>query len=143
MAKKISKTNFKSNNMIIYLLFGIFILILIVFFINNKKMCENFINDSLNNSSDGNVKIHYYYMEGCGYCDQFSNSGIWESLNDNLNNNAEFIKKNIAENKDDINKYNISGFPCILAIDKNNNKLAEYEGDRSYKSLEKFVQSFI
>lgn len=146
MIKKITKTKVKSNNFVIYLLFAIFILILIVLFINNKKLCENFINDTIMPSENTNnkKKVIYYYMEGCGYCDQFSGSGVWEKLDNDIGSvsNVEFKKINIADKKDDINRYNIAGFPCIIATDNNDNKISEYKGDRSYESLKKYIYSF-
>lgn len=146
MIKKFSKTKVKSNNLVIYLLFAIFILILIVLFINNKKICENFINETIMASENTNdkKKVIYYYMDGCGYCDQFSGSGVWEKLDNDIGNvsNVEFKKINIADKKEDINRYNIDGFPCIIATDKNDNKISEYQGDRSYESLKKYIFSF-
>lgn len=97
MIKKFTKTKVKSNNLVIYLLFAIFILILIVLFINNKKLCENFINDTIMPSENTNnkKKVIYYYMEGCGYCDQFSGSGVWEKLDNDIGSvsNVEFKNK--------------------------------------------------
>jgi thioredoxin-related protein len=146
MIKKFSKTKVKSNNLVIYLLFAIFILILIVLFINNKKICENFINETIMASENTNdkKKVIYYYMDGCGYCDQFSGSGVWEKLDNDIGkvSNVEFKKINIADKKDDINRYNIAGFPSIIATDKNDNKISEYQGDRSYESLKKYIFSF-
>ena len=84
-------------------------------------------------------------MDGCGYCDQFSGSGVWEKLDNDIGNvsNVEFKKINIADKKEDINRYNIDGFPCIIATDKNDNKISEYQGDRSYESLKKYIYSFV
>ena len=62
MVKKFSKTKVKSNNLVIYLLFAIFILILIVLFINNKKLCENFINETVMASENTNDKKKVVYL---------------------------------------------------------------------------------
>jgi len=53
-------------------------------------------------NTNNKKKVIYYYMEGCGYCDQFSGSGVWEKLDNDIGSvsNVEFKKINIADKKD-------------------------------------------
>jgi protein-disulfide isomerase-like protein with CxxC motif len=42
-----------------------------------------------------------------------------------------------------MNKYKISGFPTILLLDENNNKLKELEGDRTLANLNAMISQYV
>ena len=95
-------------------------------------------------SADKKYRMEYYYMEGCGHCEDFSNSGVWDNLNSEYGDKLEFKKYNMKDCKDRINKYEISGYPTIIIIDKSNfeKKLEEYNDDRKYEKMKAFVQKY-
>lgn len=139
MAKK---SFFKSDifimiAIIMFLLFAIVIL----FAYNKNKIMESFTGES------SNIKyiMEYYYMEECYYCKEFNKSGVWKKLNDNYGNSIiEFKKYNSQDFKDRIEKYNITGYPTIIMIDKTSDeKLEEYNGDRSYEKMKVFVDKYV
>ena len=83
-------------------------------------------------------------MEGCGHCEDFSNSGVWDNLTSEYGDKLEFKKYNMKDCKDRINKYEISGYTTIIIIDKSNfeKKLEEYNDDRKYEKMKAFVQKY-
>jgi thiol-disulfide isomerase/thioredoxin len=122
---------------IMFLLFAIVIL----FAYNKNKIMEAFAGSTSSNK----YVLEYYYMDGCGHCDNFNNSGVWEKLNNSYGNNIEFKKYNMRDCKDRIEKYNISGFPTIIIIDKSNSekKLEEYNDDRTYDRFKIFIEKYV
>jgi thiol-disulfide isomerase/thioredoxin len=122
---------------IMFLLFAIVIL----FAYNKNKIMEAFAG----NTSSNKYVLEYYYMDGCGHCDNFNNSGVWDKLNNSYGNNIEFKKYNMRDCKDRIEKYNISGFPTIIIIDKSNSekKLEEYNDDRTYDKFKIFIEKYV
>lgn len=121
-----------------YIILATFVLILFVLMLNSKNICETFYNNNKNYS------LEYYYMDGCGHCDEFSKSGIWEKLESANSDKCKFEKYNMKDKMDRIKKFDIQGFPSILLIDKsdNNDKMVKsYEGARTYVDLEKFINN--
>jgi len=115
----------------------VFLLIAIValYYMNGKNLLETFT---------GNKRycLEYYYMDGCGHCDRFNESGVWEELKNTYGNQIEFYKYNNREVKDKVDKHNITGFPTII-VTENDNIKAEYNGNREKGDIEKFISSYI
>jgi len=121
-----------------YIILATFVLILFVLILNSKNICETFYNNNKQYS------LEYYYMDGCGHCEEFSESGIWEKLESSNSDKCKFEKYNMKDKMDRIKKFDIQGFPSILLIDKsdNNDKMVKsYEGARTYVDLEKFINN--
>jgi len=139
MAKK---SFFRSNLfMMLTLIMFLLLAIVILFAYNKNKIMEAFTGIK---SSDKYV-LEYYYMDGCSHCDNFNNSGIWEKLNSSYGNYIEFKKYNMRDCKDRLEKYNISGFPTIIIIDKSDSykKIEEYNDDRTYDKFKIFIEKYI
>lgn len=124
----------------ISIIFFLLLAIAVLFAYNKNKIMEAFMGDS----ADKKYRMEYYYMEGCGHCEDFSNSGVWENLNSEYGDKLEFKKYNMKDCKDRIDKYEISGYPTIIIIDKSNfeKKLEEYNDDRKYEKMKAFVQKY-
>ena len=107
--------------------------LLIIFFYFNKYVLTNINVENFEN--DGKKKVVYFYMNGCPHCDSFS--PIWD----------EFVKISplpthkieSANAGEMMNTYNISGFPTILLLDENNNKLKELDGPRTVAGLNAMI----
>jgi thiol-disulfide isomerase/thioredoxin len=139
MAKK---SFFRSDIfMMITIIMFLLLAIVILFAYNKDKIMETFTGSTSSNK----YVLEYYYMDGCGHCDNFNNSGVWERLNNSYGNNIEFKKYNMRDSKDRIEKYSISGFPTIIIIDKSNSekKLEEYNDDRTYDKFKIFIEKYI
>lgn len=126
-----------SGDMISMVLIVVFLLIAIValYYMNGRNVFEPF-------SGDRKYCLEYYYMDGCGHCDRFNDSGVWEELKKTYGNKLEFNKYNYRDAKDRIDKYNITGFPTII-LTENDNIKAEYNGNREKGDLAKFITSYI
>lgn len=128
----------KNNNgtVIAMVLIIVFLILAIValFYFNGKNMMESF-------SEKRNFCLEYYYMDGCGYCDRFNESGVWDNLKAKYSDTVTFNKYNNHEEKERIEKFNISGFPTII-LTENGKIVKEYTGNRSKEDLEKFIVSY-
>ena len=114
------------------------LLFLILFVIKNHVLpmlnlnIENFENDN-------SKKLVYFYMDGCGHCKNFT--PIWDEFcNSNTSPiTTHKIERSNAQNK--LETYNINGFPTILLLDENNDKLKEFSGKRTVEGLQSFVDA--
>jgi thiol-disulfide isomerase/thioredoxin len=78
-------------------------------------------------------------MDGCPHCDSFS--PIWDEFKQDSP-----IATHKIESKDAgamMEKYKISGFPTILLLDENNNKLKELDGERTIDGLTAMISQFL
>jgi protein-disulfide isomerase-like protein with CxxC motif len=84
---------------------------------------------------EGNRKVVYYYMNGCGHCNSFS--PIWDEFTQTSPIPTSKIESaNIEEAT--MTRYGITGFPTILLLDGNGNKLQELQ-DRTLAGLNALV----
>ena len=118
------------------ILFIVALLIIIVYYFNK----DVFTNMNVENfENDGKKKVVYFYMNGCPHCDSFS--PIW----DEFKKTSPLVTHKIesADAGTMMSKYKISGFPTILLLDENNNKLKELEGDRTIAGLNAMIRNHI
>ena len=108
--------------------------LLIIFYFFYKYVLTNLNVENFEN--DGKKKVVYFYMNGCPHCDSFS--PIWDDFKQTSPLPTHKIE--CADAGEMLKKYNISGFPTILLLDKNNNKLKELEGDRTLVGLNALIR---
>ena len=92
-----------------------------------------------NFENDGKKKVVYFYMNGCPHCDSFS--PIWDEFKKTSPLATHKIES--ADAGTMMSKYKISGFPTILLLDENNNKLKELEGPRTLAGLNAMISNYI
>jgi thiol-disulfide isomerase/thioredoxin len=118
------------------ILFILALLIIIFYYFNNyvstNMNVENFEND-------GRKKVVYFYMNGCPHCVSFS--PIWDEFTQTSPLPTHKIES--ADAGAMMSRYNISGFPTILLLDENNNKLKELEGPRTLAGLNAMISNYI
>lgn len=96
-----------------------------------------FVRQSSPMESFGNpATLTYYYMENCGHCKRFAPE--WDTFVQNYTGPVKLRKVEMNEAGDDLEKYNINGFPTILAVDENGDK-KDYDGPRTSEGLTKFL----
>jgi len=96
-----------------------------------------FVRQSSNRENFGNpTTLTYYYMENCGHCKRFNPE--WDTFVQNYTGPVKLRKVEMNEAGGDLEKYNISGFPTILAVDENGDK-KDYDGPRTSEGLTKFL----
>lgn len=129
----------KGKGMLNYIIL-ISIIFIFAVLISNKQTIEGFFN-----SDNKKYSVEYYYMEGCGHCVEFNNSGIWEQLNGLTWSNVTLKKYNRSENLERVNELNISSFPTIIVVDNSSgtpNIIASFEEERTYDKIFKFIKKY-
>jgi len=108
--------------------------LLIIFYYFNKYVLTNMNVENFEN--DGKKKVVYFYMNGCPHCVSFS--PIWDEFKKTSPLPTHKIESTDAGTM--MSKYKISGFPTILLLDENNNKLKELEGPRTIAGLNALIK---
>jgi Thioredoxin len=129
----------KSKDMFKYIIL-ISIIFIFAVLISNKQTIEGFFN-----SDNKKYSVEYFYMEGCGHCIEFNNSGIWEKLNGLTWSNVSLKKYNRSENLERVNELNISSFPTIIVVNNSTgipNIIASFEEERTYDNIFKFIKKY-
>ena len=93
---------------------------------------ENFENDT-------SKKLVYFYMNGCGHCNNFTPE--WDKFSNSNTSNITTHKIERSNAQDKLETYNINGFPTILLLDENNVKIKEFNGERTADGLQAFVDA--
>ena len=78
----------------------------------------------------------YYYMNQCGHCKRFSPE--WDNFVQSYTGPVTLRKVEMSEAGDDLEKYNIRGFPTILVVD-DKGEFKDYDGPRTSEALTKFL----
>lgn len=87
-------------------------------------------------------EIMFFSMKGCGHCVDFQPT--WDALIRNYGNteHLELLQIKYPEQKDIVEKYGISSFPTIVAVNKG--KIIDtYSDDRNYEALQRWMTHFI
>jgi thioredoxin-like negative regulator of GroEL len=82
--------------------------------------------------------ITYYYLPTCGWCTQFTPT--WEKFAEEAKAkglNVHVKKVNGNEASDEVNKYNINGFPHVQLV--KGAKVVPFNGERTVEALMAFV----
>jgi thioredoxin-related protein len=135
------KSLFKKSSFTTILL-GLVICLLLVFLMD-KYMAPSFVpyienNENMNDNESGSKSLVFFHMNGCGHCDKFMPT--WEEVKSEYSGAITLTDKESASATSDIEKFKIKGFPTILLVDSNNNKIKEYNGDRSKSDVMKFLK---
>jgi len=125
---------FKDNETLsLVLMIGSIISIpIIIFFLLNSLKNEGF-------SPKAHKEMLFFSMPGCGHCDNFKPT--WDLLVKNYGNikDIKLIQVVSNEKPELVELFEIQGFPTILYA-KDNRKVSEYQGDRTYDDLVKFMK---
>jgi len=97
-----------------------------------------FRNSSIMESFGNPTSCTYYYMTNCGHCKTFTPE--WDKFVQNYTGNIEFKKVEMNQAGNDIEKYNIKGFPTVLIMD-DAGETKEYDGPRTSAGLKKYFEN--
>ena len=89
-------------------------------------------------SLENGKKLIFFHMDGCPHCESMKPE--WDKLKAT---NSSHIKLEDYERKqkpDLVEKFSIRGFPSIVLVDDNNDKVDEYNGDRKAKSINDYLK---
>ena len=81
------------------------------------------------------TKAHYYYMDGCGHCKDFS--PVWDEFTRSYKGNVQFQKINMKDAEEDLKKYDVEGFPTVVVIDSNG-EFEHYNDERTVAGLQSY-----
>jgi len=126
LLKPLLNTLYKPSLLSTSILLAVVAVVYFVFF-RKTAFYENFGNPA---------SCTYYYMEQCGHCKRFSPE--WENFVQTYTGPVTLRKVEMSEAGDDLEKYNIRGFPTILILDENGES-KDYDGPRTSDALTKFL----
>ena len=92
--------------------------------------------------SQTSKELVFFSVKGCGHCEEFQPT--WDLLKSNYGNTAhiELVQVKQDEKPEIASQYGITSFPTILSI-KGGEKVKEYDGDRSYEDVVRFMNYHI
>ena len=106
---------------------------------NKERIHEGFFGDYKKYS------VEYYYMDTCGHCIDFNESGIWENLMKLEFNNVSLKKYNRSEKIERVNSLGITGFPSFVIVENSASSpriIDSLETSRTYENLFKFINKY-
>jgi len=87
---------------------------------------------------DGQKTLLLCHMDGCGHCDKLMPE--WDSFT--RANKTDILTKKVEANEDSslMKKHEVEGYPTILLLGSNGEKLDTYDGDRTKDGLLSYIQ---
>lgn len=80
-----------------------------------------------------------FHWNKCGHCKKMMPE--WDSFASSYNGDLKIRKVEQSQNAPLIKKLNVSGYPTILLLDENDNKIQEYGGGRTSSDFNSFLSS--
>lgn len=102
-----------------------------------KQLEKNMIGGGNQQISD--PEIYLFKAEWCGHCKAFK--PVWNELNKKYKSKYTFKTFDADKNKNDIQKWNIEGFPTIMLKNKDG-QVIEFRGSRDIETLSDFLNQF-
>ena len=100
--------------------------------------------NNLNNQKKKNLVLVWFYATWCGHCQNMEKN--WNELKENHSEELDLAQ---VESQDYMYNYKhspnedrITGYPTLRLYHKNK-MIGEYDGDRSYEDLERFIESYL
>ena len=82
----------------------------------------------------------YCHMNGCGHCKNFN--PIWEQfMNGSKLQTLNYAKFEASEHSEFMDKMGVQGYPTVIAVDSDGNKIKEHDGPRTVEALNDFANS--
>ena len=82
---------------------------------------------------EGRKELLLLHMEGCPHCETLLPK--WDEASAANKSGVKMTKVERKENPALVDKHGVSGFPAILLLDSNGNKLEKYKGPRSSQGI--------
>jgi hypothetical protein len=114
------------------------VFLLAVIFSNKDVIRERFFGGS----DAKRLSFEYYYMDTCGHCVEFNETGIWDKLNKETFNHISLKKYNRSEHLERVKSLGISSFPTFVVVDNSSNIIASFEEARTYEKLLAFIRKY-
>jgi glutaredoxin len=139
MAKTFARVRGKtSSSGTLYTIIIISTVFLLAVILSNKDVIrERFFGGDVKRLS-----FEYYYMDTCGHCVEFNETGIWDKLNKETFNHISLKKYNRSEHLERVKSLGISSFPTFVVVDNSSNIIASFEEARTYEKLLAFIRKY-
>merc|ERR1712034_214768 len=85
-----------------------------------------------------NVLVEFY-APWCGHCKQLV--PIWDKLGENYADSASVVIAKMDSTANELEEVKVQGFPTIKLFKKGDNKVIDYNGERTLDGLVKFIES--
>lgn len=133
MFNKLKKFFMKNESLSLFLMIASLISIPIII----VYLLKSITNESFDYNP--HKELIFFSMPGCGHCKNFKPT--WDLLVKNYGDikDIELIQVSSNEKPELVELFEIDGFPTILYA-KDNKKVSEYKGDRSYEDLVKYMK---
>merc|ERR1712158_112408 len=80
-----------------------------------------------------------FYAPWCGHCKQLV--PIWDSLGEKYADRDDFVVAKMDSTANELEDIKIQGFPTIKLFKKGDNKVVDYNGERTLEGFSKFLES--
>lgn len=85
-------------------------------------------------------KFILFHWEKCGHCKKMMPE--WNKFESSYNGSVNVGKVEKDEDPALIEKMGVKGYPTIMMLDENNNKIADYSGQRTASAFMEFVKQY-
>merc|ERR1711994_1090777 len=97
---------------------------------------KNFAEVALN--KDKNVLVEFY-APWCGHCKQLVPT--WDKLGEKFADSADIVIAKMDSTANELEDIKIQGFPTIKLFKKGDNKVVDYNGERTLEGFAKFLEA--